>query len=434
MRRNYSFISLAAIALLLLCNVAASAQSGELRGHVVLKQADGKKVPVAGAAIDVYRTDISGKYDTKTNKKGEFVFVGLPYIGTYTIVASTTDARPDFIPNVKAGRGQDYELVLVSPGDGKRPTIEEIRAASAASQTTGGATSTPAESAADKAKRAEVERKNAEIAAKNEKVKSSNEVVARTFKAGNEAVKAKNYDEAIKQYDEGIAADPQAAFFSNKSIALRLRGVERYNAALRLKADAGQQAALEAAKKDFRESAETAQKAVDAAKAEPAATVPADQQRQAANKLGALAAKAEAMRLVVTKADQSQADAGLAAYQEYLAAETDPARKSKAQLDAAQMLFEAGAADKAIVEFQKILATDGENIDALVGIGLAMINVGYANNDKAKLQEGVNYLQRFVDKAPDTHRFKADAKATIEELKKQQNVAPQRTGGGRRRG
>ena len=37
-------------------------------------------------------------------------------------------------------------------------------------------------------------------------------------------------------------------------------------------------------------------------------------------------------------------------------------------------------------------------------------------------QQAANYLQQFVDKAPDAHKFKADAKAVLEALKSQQNV------------
>ena len=78
MFRRYFLPVLAAIAFIISTNFIASAQVGQLRGHVVLSQADGTKVPAAEATIDVFRTDVSGKYSTKTNKKGEFVFAGYP--------------------------------------------------------------------------------------------------------------------------------------------------------------------------------------------------------------------------------------------------------------------------------------------------------------------------------------------------------------------
>jgi hypothetical protein len=66
---------------------------------------------------------------------------------------------------------------------------------------------------------------------------------------------------------------------------------------------------------------------------------------------------------------------------------------------------------------------------------MLLFNIGAMNNnDKAKYQEAANYLQQFVDKAPDTDKLKDDAKAILEELKNQQNVkaekvtTPKRTG------
>ena len=94
------------------------------------------------------------------------------------------------------------------------------------------------------------------------------------------------------------------------------------------------------------------------------------------------------------------------------------------------MLFDAGATDKAIAEYQKILAEHPDNTDAMLGAGPALFGTGDAN----KYQEAANYLQQFVDKAPDTHALKTDAKAVLDELKRQ-NVKPQKpTSGGRRRG
>src|SRR6185436_4746981 len=115
--------------LLAFASVTAFAQVGELRGHVWMQQADGQKVPLADAQIDVFRTDMNAKYNTKTNKKGEFVFAGLPFIGTYLVAASHPTAKPGWVPGVKAGRDIPCEIT-VTPGDGKRLTLDEIKAAS----------------------------------------------------------------------------------------------------------------------------------------------------------------------------------------------------------------------------------------------------------------------------------------------------------------
>jgi tetratricopeptide (TPR) repeat protein len=428
MRRKYFFFTFAAAALLLVSNLAASAQTGQLFGEVVMQQADGTTVPAAGVVIDVYRTDVAGKYETKTGKNGKFIFAGLPFTGTYVIAASAPNAKPGVLGDVKAGREVNYKITI-SPGDGKRLTEAEAKSFAQAGATTAGG---GGESAEDRKKREELMAKNAEIEAGNKKIEESNAVVNRTVKAGNEFLAAKNFDAAIAQYDEGIAIDPthpgQPVLLTNKSVALTNRGIQHYNLAITSKDEAVKASSREAALKDWRAAADAASKAVAFLKA---ATPPAEAaalQNFNKSKYLALYARADAYRLLVPKGDATQADAGLAAYQEYLAVETDAAKKSKAQIDAAQMLLDAGSADKAYTEFQKALADNPENVDAILGAGLALFSTG----DKARYQEAANFLQRFVDKAPDTHKFKADAKAVLDNLKSQENVKP--TTGGRRRG
>jgi tetratricopeptide (TPR) repeat protein len=437
---RYIYGALAVAILVASASITTFAQVGELRGHVWMQQADGQKVPLADAQIDVFRTDMSAKYNTKTNKKGEFVFAGLPFIGTYVVAASHPTAAPNFVPGVKAGRDVPCEIT-VTPGNGKRLTLEDIKAAGAGSAPAPGErpSSGSTESAADKAKREELMKKNAEIEAGNKKITEANEIISRTFKAGNEALalagplsKERKYDEsiakytaAITQYDEGLAADPeQPAILTNKAVALKARGVDRFNSTLQSKTldDAGKTAGLQAAKDDFKAAAETSTKAVTLIKAQPAPTDPAEVQRYNSNKYAALITNAEAMRLFVSKVDQTQAEAGLAAFKEYMAVETDPAKKAKAQLDMAQMLLDSGSADKALAEFKNILTTQPDSPEANLGAGLAL----YATGDKAKFQEAANYLQHFVDVAPDTNVMKDDAKAILTELKNTEKIAPEK--------
>lgn len=58
--------------------VAVQAQSAPVSGKVELKKTDGTIVPLEGAMVEVFRTDIksSGPAD-KTDKKGQFSFAGL---------------------------------------------------------------------------------------------------------------------------------------------------------------------------------------------------------------------------------------------------------------------------------------------------------------------------------------------------------------------
>jgi tetratricopeptide (TPR) repeat protein len=437
---KYIYGALAVAVLIAAASLTTSAQVGELRGHVWIQQADGQKVPLADAQIDVFRTDMAAKYQTKTNKKGEFVFAGLPFTGTYTVAASHPTAAPSFVPGVKVGREIPCEIT-VTPGTGKRLTLEDIKAAGGTSPAPPGSTGGGgSESAADKAKREEMLKKNAEIEAGNKKISEANEIIARTFKTGNEALtagtaasKTKNYSESIQKYtaavasyDEGLAADAdQPAILTNKAVALKARGVDRYNDALTSKSldDAGKTAALQQAKDDFKAAADTSGKAATMIKAQAAPTDPAEVQRYNANKYAALVTYAESMRLYVTKGDTTQADAGLAAYKDYIGVETDPAKKAKAQLDMAQMLLDAGAADKALAEFKSILTTTPDSPEANLGAGLAV----YATGDKTKFQEAANYLQKFVDVAPDTNPMKEGAKEVLTELKNTENVTPEKT-------
>jgi len=423
MRRSYLFASFIFTGVLLLAAISASAQTGPLRGHVLLKQADGSTIKAAGAQIDVFRTDLTGSYPTKANKNGEFVYAGLPFVGTYIIAASAPNAAPYALKNVKVGRDIDYELIL-APGDGHRFTDAEAKNAVKGAGTGDAPAAASGESATDKANREELLKKNEEISKSNEKATEINKVVGETFKAGNTALSAKNYDEAIRQYDTGLAADPeQPALLTNKTLALKARGVDRYNATITSKDEAARAAGIDAAKADFKAAADAANKAAELIKAQPAATDPAEQAKQAANRYSVMSARAEAMRLYISKVDPTQADAGKAAFEDYIEVEKDPVKKSKARLDLAQMLLDAGAGDKAYAAYQKILAEKPDDPDANLGAGLAL----YSTGDKTKYQEAANYFQRFVDKAPDGHKFKNDAKDILANLKNTENVVPERT-------
>ena len=425
MFRRYFFPVLASLAFVFSTSLLASAQNGQLRGHVTLKQADGTIVPAADAVVDVFRSDLPGDFNLKANKKGEFVHAGLPLQGTYIISVSMPGAQPYYLPGVRAGRDEDYKIEL-STGDGRRLTRDDIKTLMA--RTPGAAGGDTKTSAEDKAKREELIRKNAEIEAANKKAETSNAIIDRTFKAGNEALRTKNYDAAIAQYDEGLASDPEhpgaPALLTNKTMALSARAVDKYNTAVRSTDDATKNAGMESAKKDWREASEASAKAVAMLKAMPAASDAAAANAAKLNLYFALMTRADAMRLFVTKVDPGQVDAGVTAYQEYIAAEVDPVKKSRAEHDLAQMLFDANVFDRALSEYQKILEANPDDLDALLRAGQALFNIGAINTDKTKYQEAANYLARFVEKAPDTNPFKADAKAILDTLKDQENVKP----------
>ena len=447
MRRSYLLNLITLAVVLLFSAVVASAQTEQMRGTVKIVSADGQQTPVAGAAVDVYRTDMKADYHTKSDKKGEWVFAGLPFVGTYTVSVSAPGASPMTKAAVKARRDIPVDIVL-APGSGKKLTEAEALAAGKGEAAASNGSSS-GDSASDKANAEAIAKKNAEIMAANTKVDNANKVIGEAFKAGNTALLAGNeadrankhdeamklYGDAIQQYDTGVAADPEhpgiASLLTNKSAALRSRAVDRYNAAILSKDDAAKTAGIEAAKADFAASAEAATRAVEMIKKQPPATDPNDQKQQATNKYFALNSRAEAMRLFVIKVDPTKTNDAIAAYEEYAAVETDPAKKLKGQKDFAQMLFETAGDqagyERAIAEYQKILEKSPDDPDSLLRIGQAMFNIGALNNnDKAKYQEASNYLQRFVDKAPES-QLRTEAKELIDTMKQQANVTPEKT-------
>lgn len=411
----------AALALAAFAAVAA-AQTTQVSGTVKLKQADGTEVPLAGATIDIYRTDIKQEFHVKTDKKGKYMHAGIPFVGTYTLVVSGPGARPDYAAGLRFTQEQPHDFTL-QPGDGSKLTLEQIKTLGTASRSAASNTaSAPSESKEDKAKREEMERKVKEVEAKNAEITKSNESVKNAFEAGNAALKANNLDEAITQYQQGLAARPdEPALLTNLSEALRRRGVNRYNDALKNSDEAARTQGMNAAKKDWTDAAEASQKALQFLNA--AATDPAQAASQGQNKLAAVSTRALAMRLVASKVDPSQAQAAWDAYQEYIKSEVDPTKQAKLKGEALQTIFDAGAMDLAVTQARAILTEDAENVDANRILGLAL----FASGDKAKFQEAANYLQHYVDKAPDTDPLKQSAKESLDYLKTAENVKPEKT-------
>jgi tetratricopeptide (TPR) repeat protein len=422
MYRKTFFLCLVVLAFVLANNCSALGQVAPLRGRVFLKQADGNKVPVADAQIDVFRTDLPGEFKTKTDKKGNFVFAGLPLTGTYIIAISAAGAQPQAQSGYKAN-DTEYTFELL-PGDGRRLTKDEAKqyAAAGASQQIG-----RKETEEERKAREELTKKRNEIETANKKAEESNALYNKANSEGNAAFTAKKYDEAIASYDTALNADPNYpgayTLQINKAIALRMRGADNYNAGVKATDDAEKKAKMDAGKQDFKASAEAAIKAIEQLKTiEP----PTDQQVAANHKaelLRALSAKAEALRLVIKYGGESSlAEAGYNAFQEYIAAEIDPVRKAKAQLIAAELLLEGQLADRAYEEFKKLIDADPNNYDAYRGAGLSLFNLA----NEAKYQEAANYLQLFVDKAPDTHPDKASAKDALDYLKNEAKIKPQK--------
>jgi tetratricopeptide (TPR) repeat protein len=404
-----AFVAAAALAAL---SVVASAQVAQLSGKVTLRQADGTEVPVPNAVVDVFRTDISGKWQLKTNNKGEFLHAGLPFIGTFTIAVSAPNARPSYVSKVRVSQNPIQNFVL-EPGDGTRLTLEDIKkyeaGGGAAAAAAAGGEAGRRESAEEKAYKEELERRAKAIEDQKAKVANLNTIL----KQGNDAFSAKKYDEAIGFFDQGIAASPdEAVFYRNKAIALRARSVEQYNSAAAKK----DQAAREAAREGLKSSVENAEKAVQFYRSNASKNAGAGAASTGgSDELSYLNDRQESYRLALATSTPVDTQAAVKAFQEYIAAETDESKKMRAQSSLGESLFQSGQVDEAIAKFREVLAGSPNNLDAMYGLGIALAaKVTDAAQDAAILREARDLMQSFISKAPDTHPKKQDAVASAQ--------------------
>src|SRR5258708_20444262 len=82
-------------ALAVVLSAVASAQVGQVEGTVKIKGADGKMTPVAGAVVDMYRIEIKGQYNRKTDQNAHYVALGLPFTWRFPFVASPPHLPPN---------------------------------------------------------------------------------------------------------------------------------------------------------------------------------------------------------------------------------------------------------------------------------------------------------------------------------------------------
>ncbi|HEV7903387.1 MAG TPA: hypothetical protein VGO96_06060 [Pyrinomonadaceae bacterium] len=417
--QKFSHFVVATLLLVAAFAVNASAQNtATATGKVTLKQADGTEVPVQGALVEFHRTDIKQYLKTKTDKKGEYIYAGIALEGKFTISVSAPGATPSFIANVPVSRNPVNNFSL-SPGDGKVLTLAEIKAMPGAAPVAGTATApapglTPEEA---KKKQAEFDKELAAVTAKNAKIEERNAKLPVIFKAGNDAVNASNslkgaekiskLDEAINSYNQGIEIDPEAAVvYGNRQVALRSRGLEKYNMAVVNKDKAARDAGLEAARNDLKAAVENGEKAVAVSKTEGQANNAGGAAAGGQKDTGLILLEDRAetyRRALQIKAPVDNA-AAAKAIEEYINSETEPAKKEKMQTSLGDALFYAGQIDESVAKFREILAKNPGNLDAIYGLGLAL-----ASLTPPQLAEARDMLQQYASKAPEGVSRKQEA-------------------------
>lgn len=438
-RKNY-LIGFLTIALFLMGSVATFAQIGAVRGKVEIKKADGTSEGVAGALIEIYRIDIKSTFpSSKTDKKGYFNFAGVPLGANFVLVVSGPNLKALIQGGIKAG--MENILIPVEAGEGNTYTKEEVYQAMA---TPNGSTQAAEMTADQKKAKEEYDKQVAEITNKNQKAQKSNDVINASIKEGGAAYDARNYDLAIVKFEEGYNIEPDyvgsaPVMLNNKSLALLGRATDNYNKSV--KADDATKASLKvSAKNDLQAVVVASERTLELLKTATSSD-PNEQKNYAANKFLALTNRKNAYRLMSqTGLDREKGKETLTAFQEYISAEPDAAKKSKAQLELAAAMQDSNEYESAVSEYKKVLETDPNNVEALAYVGLNLVTVGYvtmtgdetkgiaANPAKGKeqLQEAANYLQKFIDVAPGDHKLLASVKESISDLKNTQNLTPQK--------
>ena len=430
--------SLFAAFMILVGSAAAFAQNAPVRGVVKLQKADGTTVPVADALVEAFRTDIDrGKMpEAKTNKRGEFNFVGFPLGQKFVLAVSGAGIGPRIQPDVKAG--MENVPIVVNEGDGRRLTEAEVREAAKASAgaPAGGMTE------AEKKAQAELEKKNAEITEKNKRVQADDETARRANLEGRAALEAKNYDLAVTKFDEGVAAVPDYVgstpiLLAGKIIALKNRGFDLYIQGAKSTEASAKLEKYAAAKKEFEAATAAFKQATDVIKKAEPATDPKDQQARKLVTHDLYVNTIEVYRLMaVTQIDTSKTGEAETVIRDYVAFETDPVKKTSMQITLGDIMRASGEFDKAAAAYKAVLETAPENTEVMASLGLSLVAKAMLVDPPSRddLQEGLNYMQKYADTvailptdSPSVQEFKKSVKDTVDYLKTEQKLKAQPT-------
>ena len=195
---------------LLYLSAAAFAQITAIEG--VVKGADG--APVKDALIQIDRTDIKGHYKVKTDKKGHYIYNGLP-MGTYDIACLIDGKQADQVKGVRT-----------SPGD-PQPVNFYLRQAAAAASAKQAAMQQAVASGQiskdlERGLTAEQKKQLEESMKKQEAAMKKNAALNQAFGDGKTALDNKQYDVAVDNLTKASEIDPnQLAVWSNLAEAYK---------------------------------------------------------------------------------------------------------------------------------------------------------------------------------------------------------------------
>jgi tetratricopeptide (TPR) repeat protein len=212
-------LAIAAIAF----TAAAFGQNMTISGSVLGE--DGK--PLQGAQIRIERTDMKGTYKVKTDKKGNYLYAGLPMTGTFTVVIEKDGKDVDKLQGVRTRGG--------APAENINFNLQKAAV---------GATQEAAQ--AERGMSPEEKAKYEEQKKANEEAMSKNKALNDAFGVGKEAVNAKNWAGAIEAFETATKLDPKQhvvwgnladAYLARKGPGDLEKGIDAYKQAVELKGD-----------------------------------------------------------------------------------------------------------------------------------------------------------------------------------------------------
>jgi tetratricopeptide (TPR) repeat protein len=327
----------------LLAPAALAQVGGPVRG--TLKDKDGKPLP--DVQVQFVGTENGRKYNLKTNKKGEFVSIGIQ-LGTYDIAFLDKGQKIYSVNKFAVKLGDNILDVNLE---------EEQQAAQGAAAPPPGVSKEQLQQVVEAQKQAQ-----AEAAA----VKNLNDLLAQA----NAAEQAGNLEQAVSIMENAVQTDATRSVLWSR--------LAEYERALGLKAT-GEQGNTWSAK-----AVEHYQKAVETSNEK----TPPPQIAAYYNNMGQAYGKMNKM------------DEATAAYQK--AAELDPMGAAKYYFNIGAMLTNGGKIDEAIGAFDQAIAADPALADAYYWKGVNMVGKAKLDNGKMIAPEGTDQaFNKYLELQPE---------------------------------
>jgi tetratricopeptide (TPR) repeat protein len=212
---KFRSLALSAVALMAM-SFTSLAQITAVEG--VVKGTDGK--PVQGAKITIVRTDIKGNYNTKTDKKGHYIYMGLP-MGKYDIAVEMDGKMVDQQRGVATHPGDPLPINFDLKADTQQTSSKQAEMQKAVET---GQMSDDLKRQLSPEQKAALEKTMKEQAEKMKGRKELNDA----FNAGMDAAKNNDWPKAVESFTKASTLDPtQVAVWSQLADAeVRLAGTK----------------------------------------------------------------------------------------------------------------------------------------------------------------------------------------------------------------